>query len=58
MEKYSAIHCPCGMEGCVGWNVWPVAAGESVYFTKEQAEAVAELLNNMEKEPAAQGAGR
>ena len=49
MEKYRASRCPCGDPICEDWHVWPVAAVQCVKFTQEQAEAVAELLNNMEK---------
>ncbi len=50
MEEYTAEKCPCGAKICKQWHVWPVAAVMSVSFTKEQAEAVAKLLNEMEQE--------
>jgi len=45
---YRATQCPCGHASCHDWHVWPVAMLQGVHFTKEQAEAVAKLLNDME----------
>jgi acetone carboxylase gamma subunit len=50
MPKYVAQKCPCGDSVCEAWHVWPVAAVQSVRFTREQAEAVAKLLNEMAKQ--------
>lgn len=47
-ERYRAIPCGCGWPKCKDWHVWPVAAVQCVKFTKEQAMAVAALLNKME----------
>lgn len=46
---YRAILCPCKHPACNNWLVAPVADIQGVCFTKEQAEAVAKLLNKMEK---------
>jgi hypothetical protein len=48
--RYTAIPCPCGHSVCKNRFVDPVAAVQCVSFTKNQAEAVARLLNKMEKE--------
>ena len=42
---YRAEPCGCGHSACKSWHVWPVAAIVGVCFTREQAEAVTELLN-------------
>ena len=47
--EYSAVRCNCGHRACKNWHVKPVADIHSVSFTKEQAEAVAKLLNEMER---------
>lgn len=44
--KYRACKCPCGE--CNDWHVSPVADVWGVGFTQEQAEAVAQLLNEKE----------
>ena len=46
--RYFASRCPCGHRSCTNWLVEPVAAFQGVSFTYKQAEAVAELLNQME----------
>jgi hypothetical protein len=51
-ERYRASPCPCGHRACTSWHVSWVANVQGVSFTQAQAEAVAELLNRMEK-PAA-----
>lgn len=43
-----AIPCPCGDAICKNWVVEPQAAFQGVNFTKEEAEAVADLLNRRE----------
>jgi hypothetical protein len=48
MPKYWAKPCNCGYDRCPDWHVAPVADAQGVSFTKEQAEAVAELLNEKE----------
>jgi hypothetical protein len=48
-KYYKAVPCPCGHRVCKNWFVDPVAAVQCVSFTKEQAEAVAQLLNDMEE---------
>jgi hypothetical protein len=46
---YQAIRCNCGHRACQDWHVGPfVADVQGVKFTKEQAEAVAALLNRMQ----------
>jgi hypothetical protein len=47
---YRAIPCGCGWKSCEDWHVSGVANVQGVHFNKEQAEAVAELLNKMEKQ--------
>lgn len=47
--RYKAIKCPCGHAACASWHVSPVADTQGVSFTKEQAEAVAKLLNDLDK---------
>ena len=42
---YRAEPCGCGYSACKAWHVWSVTAVQGVRFTREQAEAVAELLN-------------
>lgn len=42
---YKALPCPCGR--CSHWLVSPVADIQGVSFSREQAEAVSDLLNNM-----------
>lgn len=49
IERYTVSRCPCGHKICNDYHVWPVAALQGVKFTKKQAEAVAKLLNEMEK---------
>ena len=44
-----AQKCPCGHRHCKDWHVEPNAAVQGVSFTKEQAEAVAKLLNEKEQ---------
>jgi len=46
---YQATPCQCGRRTCPDWHVAPVADLQGVSFTKEQAQAVAALLNEMEK---------
>ena len=51
-NKYYAERCGCNFPPghvCQDWHVQPVAARQGVHFTREQAEAVAALLNMMEK---------
>lgn len=48
--SYLAQPCKCSWPNCKDWHVSAVAAMQGVCFTKEQAEAVAELLNLMEEE--------
>jgi hypothetical protein len=48
METYRASRCPCGHRTCEDWHVTWAAAVQGVHFTREQAEAVAALLNEME----------
>jgi hypothetical protein len=43
---YSAVPCACGHTSCKDWHVSNVADIQGVRFTKEQAEAVANLLNH------------
>jgi hypothetical protein len=45
MTLYTATPCPCRSKACKDWHIEPVAAIQGVSFTKEQAEAVVELLN-------------
>jgi len=45
--KYRAVKCCCGHPVCEDWHVSFVADLQGVKFTKEQAEAIAELLNKM-----------
>lgn len=47
---FSAVKCNCGWSTCKDWHVGGVAQKHGVCFTKEQAEAVAKLLNKMEDE--------
>jgi hypothetical protein len=42
---YRAIRCSCRHKSCPDWHVSDVADVQGVHFTKEQAEAVAALLN-------------
>jgi len=42
-----AIPCPCGHRACRNWLVTPHADLQGVSFSKEEAEAVADLLNKM-----------
>ena len=42
-----AVKCPCGSKSCTDWHVQPMAAMQGVHFTQHQAEAVAELLNEL-----------
>lgn len=49
MITYRAEPCPCGHSTCKHWHVSPVAAFQGVGFTEEQAQAVAALLNAMER---------
>lgn len=44
---YTAAPCPCGQKSCNDWHVRGVAQVQGVHFTKAQAEAVANLLNEM-----------
>lgn len=46
-----AIPCPCGDAICKNWLVDPPAYVQGVSFTKEQAEAVAALLNRESVSP-------
>lgn len=46
-----AIPCPCNDTICKNWVVSPQAAFQGVRFTKEQAEAVADLLNRERASP-------
>lgn len=48
-NKYLAVRCLCDHPNCKDWHVEPVAAIQGVSFTREQAEAVAMLLNMIEK---------
>lgn len=45
--KFRAEHCPCGHKSCADWHVYPPAAVQGVSFTRDQAEAVANLLELM-----------
>lgn len=47
-EKYTVSPCPCGHRACKDWHVCPVADVQGVHFTRQQAEAVAKLLNEMD----------
>jgi hypothetical protein len=49
-RKYYAEPCGCQYKNCPHWHVTNVADVQGVAFTKEQAEAVADLLNKMETE--------
>ena len=42
-----AQRCLCGHQGCRDWHVSPSAAMQGVSFTREEAEAVAETLNEL-----------
>lgn len=53
-KEYRAIPCACGHKGCSAWHVWPLADVQGVRFTKNQAENVAEMLNDMDDEPEAE----
>ena len=44
-----AVPCPCGDSACRNWHVSPQADLQGVSFTKEEAEAVADLLNSRER---------
>jgi hypothetical protein len=44
--SYLAIPCQCGWPSCKSWQVRGVAP--EAKFSKEQAEAVAQLLNYMD----------
>jgi hypothetical protein len=46
-----ATKCKCGHPTCNAWHVVPHAALQGNRFTQEEAEAVAELLNNMDGHP-------
>lgn len=41
MDIWTPIPCPCGHPSCRNWLVDPVAAVQSVRFTKEEAFLVA-----------------
>ena len=43
-----AKQCQCGHPSCKHWHVHPQAAVQGVCFTKEEAEAIATLLNSGE----------
>jgi hypothetical protein len=43
---YRAIECQCGWPSCKSWQVRGLAP--EAKFTKERAEAVADLLNQMD----------
>ena len=45
--QYFAQKCPCGDAICSAWHVSGVASVQGVKFTREQAEATAKLLNDM-----------
>lgn len=47
-HMYRAIPCNCGYPKCSHWHVSGVADVHGVRFTKQQAEAVSALLNQME----------
>lgn len=42
-----AVKCSCGHKSCDAWHVSPHADLQGNRFTKEEAEAVANLLNQM-----------
>lgn len=48
ISLFSAVKCNCGYPTCRDWHVAGVAQVQGVCFTREQAEAVAKLLNSME----------
>lgn len=45
---FKAEPCACGHASCRDWHVRGIAAVAGVKFTKEQAEAVAKLLEFLE----------
>jgi len=45
---YKAAPCPCGSKVCTAWHVSPPADVQGVSFRRDQAEAVAQLLNDMD----------
>lgn len=47
--SYKAVPCPCRHPACSDWHVANVASVQGVFFTEEQAVAVAKLLEEMEK---------
>lgn len=49
-QRYTIERCPCGDPACENWHVHPIAARQGVKFKREQAQAVADLLNKLEAE--------